>query len=46
MLITDCSGVILRIIGGPDPGFKDGSKLINEALSQGLMLHSFYNLLK
>ncbi|XP_061707015.1 NHL repeat-containing protein 2 [Cydia pomonella] len=24
ILITDCSGVILRIIGGPDPGFKDG----------------------
>ncbi|XP_068621158.1 NHL repeat-containing protein 2 [Battus philenor] len=24
VLLTDCSGIILRIIGGPDPGFKDG----------------------
>ncbi|CAK1603371.1 unnamed protein product [Parnassius mnemosyne] len=29
VLLTDCSGVILRIIGGPDPGFKDGK--LNEA---------------
>ncbi|XP_041972302.1 NHL repeat-containing protein 2 [Aricia agestis] len=24
VLLTDCSGVVLRIVGGPDPGFKDG----------------------
>ncbi|XP_046961589.1 NHL repeat-containing protein 2 [Vanessa cardui] len=29
VLLTDCSGVILRIIGGTEPGFKDGK--FNEA---------------
>ncbi|KAG6459354.1 hypothetical protein O3G_MSEX011337 [Manduca sexta] len=29
VLLTDCSGVVLRIIGGIKPGFKDGK--INEA---------------
>ncbi|XP_049872474.1 NHL repeat-containing protein 2 [Pectinophora gossypiella] len=24
IMLTDCSGLILRIIGGPEPGFKDG----------------------
>ncbi|XP_004929227.1 NHL repeat-containing protein 2 isoform X2 [Bombyx mori] len=24
VLLTDCSGIVLRIIGGPKPGFKDG----------------------
>lgn len=26
VLLTDCSGVVLRIVGGLEPGFKDGSK--------------------
>nr|XP_034824711.1 NHL repeat-containing protein 2 [Maniola hyperantus] len=29
VLLTDCSGIILRIIGGTEPGFKDGK--VNEA---------------
>ncbi|CAB3231248.1 unnamed protein product [Arctia plantaginis] len=29
ILLTDCSGIVLRIIGGPDAGFKDGK--LNEA---------------
>ncbi|KAI5632815.1 thioredoxin-like domain-containing protein [Phthorimaea operculella] len=29
VLLTDCSGLVLRIIGGPQPGFKDGK--FNEA---------------
>ncbi|KAJ0181697.1 hypothetical protein K1T71_002419 [Dendrolimus kikuchii] len=24
IVLTDCSGIVLRIIGGPQPGFKDG----------------------
>uniref|UniRef100_A0A2A4K9P3 Thioredoxin domain-containing protein n=1 Tax=Heliothis virescens TaxID=7102 RepID=A0A2A4K9P3_HELVI len=29
VLLTDCSGVVLRIVGGLEPGFKDGK--LNEA---------------
>ncbi|KAJ8729581.1 hypothetical protein PYW08_001162 [Mythimna loreyi] len=29
ILLTDCSGVVLRIVGGTEPGFKDGK--LNEA---------------
>lgn len=50
VLLTDCSGVVLKVIGGPDPGFKDGSKLSCDPLlfinvnSQNLVKkHTFAN---